>query len=61
MAVELEGRRVEQVIDRPGHFEEQEERTGRRLRHMPRAEGKMWEESWQAGREEQKTARRGES
>lgn len=41
MAVELEQRRVEQVMDRTGYFELRKERTGWRWKHTLRAEGKM--------------------
>lgn len=41
MAVELERRRVEKVMDRTGYFELQKERTGWRGKHTLRAEGKM--------------------
>ncbi len=48
--MELEGRRVEQVMDRPGYFEPEKEGTGWRGRHTLQAEGKMLVDLWQAGR-----------
>lgn len=50
MAVELQGRRVEQVMDRRGYFELQKARTGWRGKHTLGAEGKMSVDLWQAGR-----------
>lgn len=58
MAVELEGRRAEQVMDRPGYFGLQKERTGWRGKRTLWAEGKMLVGLWQAGRKVQKTERR---
>lgn len=42
--VEREGRKVEQETGRPGYFELQKVRTGRRGRHTPQAEGKISED-----------------
>lgn len=57
MAAKLEGRRVELVMDTPGYFELQEERTGWRGKRALQADGKMLADLQQAGQKVQKTER----
>ncbi|TNN68431.1 hypothetical protein EYF80_021352 [Liparis tanakae] len=50
MPVQMEGRKVEQVMDRTSCLELQEERTRWRGKHTLRTVGEMWVDVWPAGR-----------